>query len=139
MPSLTGLGILSFPFPGTAVPGYRLFRPYGTGPDGAKVPLPASQVRPSDSLVHEPGWTSCHSTVDLWQYKRRVVDKIASTGKVGRPMVRFPGLLTTYPQKTPKFLSWGKAALSLSEGDQEQRKRTYCRRKCERGEEGTPE
>ncbi|HEX4810069.1 MAG TPA: hypothetical protein VH325_14115, partial [Bryobacteraceae bacterium] len=31
MPSLTGLGILSFPFPGTAVPGYRLFRPYGTG------------------------------------------------------------------------------------------------------------
>jgi hypothetical protein len=32
MPSLTGLGILSFPFPGTAVPGYRLFRPYGTGP-----------------------------------------------------------------------------------------------------------
>src|SRR5580692_5799211 len=22
----------SFPFPGTAVPGYRLFRPYGTGP-----------------------------------------------------------------------------------------------------------
>jgi len=32
MPSLTGLGILSFPSPGTAVPGYRLFRPYGTGP-----------------------------------------------------------------------------------------------------------
>src|SRR5271156_1166554 len=29
MTSLTGLGILSFPFPGTAVPGYRLFRPYG--------------------------------------------------------------------------------------------------------------
>ena len=100
MPSLTGLGILSFPFPGTAVPGYRLFRPYGTGPsDGAKVPLLASQVRPSDSLAHEPGWTSCHSTVGLWQYKRRVVDKIASTGKVGRPAVRFPGLVTTYPPK----------------------------------------
>ncbi len=32
MPSLTGLGIPSFPCPGTAVPGYRLFRPYGTGP-----------------------------------------------------------------------------------------------------------
>ena len=31
MPSLTGLGILSFPIPGTAVPGYRLCRPYGTG------------------------------------------------------------------------------------------------------------
>jgi hypothetical protein len=30
VPSLTGLGILSFPFPGTPVPGYRLFRPYGT-------------------------------------------------------------------------------------------------------------
>ena len=38
-----GLGILSFPFPGTAVPGYRLFRPYGTG-------------------LAQPGWTSCHST-----------------------------------------------------------------------------
>jgi hypothetical protein len=36
MPSLTGLGILSFPFPGTAVPGYRLFRPYGTGPASQK-------------------------------------------------------------------------------------------------------
>jgi hypothetical protein len=30
VPSLTGLGILSFPFPGTAVPGYRLFRPRST-------------------------------------------------------------------------------------------------------------
>jgi hypothetical protein len=30
VPSLTGLGILSFPFPGTAVPGYRLLRPFGT-------------------------------------------------------------------------------------------------------------
>ena len=73
MPSLTGLGILSFPFPGTAVPGYRLFRPYGTGPsDRAKVPLLASQVRPSDSLAHEPAWTSCHSTAGLLQYERRV-------------------------------------------------------------------
>ena len=31
VPSLRGLGILSFPIPGTAVPGYRLFRPFGTG------------------------------------------------------------------------------------------------------------
>jgi hypothetical protein len=30
VPSLTGLGILSFPFPGTAVPGYRLLRPFAT-------------------------------------------------------------------------------------------------------------
>jgi hypothetical protein len=30
VPSLTGLGILSFPFPGTPVPGSRLLRPFGT-------------------------------------------------------------------------------------------------------------
>jgi hypothetical protein len=30
VPSLTGLGNLSFPFPGTPVPGYRLLRPFGT-------------------------------------------------------------------------------------------------------------
>jgi hypothetical protein len=54
MPSLTGLGILSFPFPGTAVPGYRLFRPRSTSsgqalrdwlsPVGHRAILPSTQL-----------------------------------------------------------------------------------------------
>jgi len=62
MPSLTGLGILSFPFPGTAVPGYRLFRPRSTSsgqalrdwlsPVGHRAILPPDASRPRHASAH---------------------------------------------------------------------------------------
>src|SRR5271154_4694827 len=95
MPSLTGLGILSFPFPGTAVPGYRLFRPCGTGPapvahrailppaycntNGVSTSI-SRHCRAGLQIVSSlrdwpsPGWTACHSTAGLLQYERRVDD-----------------------------------------------------------------
>ena len=87
MPSLTGLGI-SLPFPGTAVPGYRLFRPYGTGP---VVPSPFDKLRAGSTGLGQPGWTSCHSTAGAKpgsHYRRQAVFRreirlIISTPKHG--------------------------------------------------------
>jgi hypothetical protein len=64
MPSLTGLGILSFPFPGTAVPGYRLFRPYGTEPARLDIVSfdrrlsPIQTVCPRQSGERGEGWAA---------------------------------------------------------------------------------
>jgi hypothetical protein len=66
IPSLTGLGILSFPFPGTAVPGYRLFRPRSTSsgqalrdwlsPVGHRAILPPDVSRPRRASTHRLIW-----------------------------------------------------------------------------------
>ncbi len=61
MPSLTGLGVFSFPFPGTGVPGYGLFRPYGTGPPAPDTRLQTAlfivDTHPMLDLVKAEPWT----------------------------------------------------------------------------------
>ena len=63
MPSLKGLGIFLF-LPGTAVPGYRLLRPLGTGVTShstkrsrmrnARICYPADQCRVAKVISFEP-------------------------------------------------------------------------------------
>jgi hypothetical protein len=62
VPSLTGLG-LSLALPGTAVPGYRLFRPFGTGLIGYGEFTPVAGTYQSSALRQPTGiadpWKRC--------------------------------------------------------------------------------
>src|SRR5882757_6555816 len=77
MPSLTGLGIFLYHFPpGTAVPGYRLSRPYGTGPAyGNTTGVSATKLgaRRAIGLPSQRSSSSFVSSRRNWHFRRRRV------------------------------------------------------------------